>query len=313
MEKSVKKLVKQIIKKVTRYHRTAGKYIFANRYKGEENVCIILAGYKQYVWKAVFGRVKKFAPDNVHVCIISSGLFLDELSEIAEKNNWSYLSTKKNNLCLAQNIAMLQFPKAEGFFKLDEDMFVTKEFFTNMIETYNRFLEKERYDIGMVSALTPLNGYGYIRLLEKIGKLHLYEEKFGKAYYSAGVSNDRFLMDKNVPIFMNTIEEFKNIDELSSNLAKDKLTYSICPIRYSIGAIYYKRAIWESMEMYRVPFGGFGLGQDERDICAYCLCSSKAIVVSENCAVAHLGYGSHMSNSIKEYYMSHRELFEIEE
>lgn len=308
----MKKLIKKIYQKGLKYHRTSGRYQFINRYNNEKNVCIILAGYKEYVWKAVFGRIKKFVPSDVHVCIISSGLHLTKLEAIAEENGWSYLSTQKNNLCLAQNIATLQFPNVDGIFKLDEDMFITEGFFEDMLSTYDAFKKNERYEIGFVSALTPLNGYGYIRLLERIGKLDLYEKKFGKAYYSAGGSNDRFLVNKDVPVFMNGIKELVEIDRLSEFVKTEKPDYSICPIRYSIGAIYYKRAIWEKMGMYRVPLGGFGLGQDERDICSYCICSSKAIVVSENCVVGHLGYGSHMSPKVEEYYMKNKELFEIE-
>ena len=71
---------------------------------------MILAGYKEVVWEDVFGRIKKYIPEDVDFCIVTSGMINDKLRKLAKKNNWSYLSTQRNCVTLAQNIAISLFP-----------------------------------------------------------------------------------------------------------------------------------------------------------------------------------------------------------
>ena len=68
-----------------------GKYEFIDRSKKSENLCIILAGYKEFLWKEVFERIEKFIPKDFDVCIVSPGMFNEKLVELCEKNSWSYL------------------------------------------------------------------------------------------------------------------------------------------------------------------------------------------------------------------------------
>lgn len=300
-------MIKEYIKKLRnareKKRRLNSKYYFLNNSKNSKDLCIVLSGYSSYLWKAVFGRIKKFAPDNLDICIVSSGMYSEELQNIAKINGWSYLSTNRNQLCIAQNIAISLFPLAENIYKLDEDMFITKEFFSDMKVVYEDAFNNSRYDVGFVSPLTPINAYGYIRLLEKIGKIDLYDLKFERAIY--GGSEDKgstFLINKNVPHFLNSIDEFKNIDTLSEYLNAQPLEYYPCPVRYNIGAIYFKRKIWEDMNMFSVPIGGCGLGVDESDFCSYCICNSKTMMISENSAVAHFCYGTQKSEALIEEY-----------
>lgn len=72
---------KIIFKLWTKYHncklkkvnerKTKGKYDFLNNSKQQENLCIILAGYKEFLWNDVFERIGRFMPDNFDVCIVS--------------------------------------------------------------------------------------------------------------------------------------------------------------------------------------------------------------------------------------------------
>ena len=108
-----------IKKEKDKKRRVKGKYTFINRKKDSEKLCIILAGYKQFLWEDVFGRIEKYVPKDIDVCIVSSGLYSEELAKIAEKNDWSYLSVKQNKVSLAQNIAINLFEKATMIYKLD--------------------------------------------------------------------------------------------------------------------------------------------------------------------------------------------------
>ena len=115
---------------------TEGKHKFIDRRNNADIACFILAGYKSFLYEDVFGRIKKFIPSGIDVCIVSSGLYSEELAKIAEDNDWSYLSVERNCVTLAQNIAILKYPKAEYFYKIDEDIFVTENAFETMMETY---------------------------------------------------------------------------------------------------------------------------------------------------------------------------------
>ena len=277
--------------------RIRGKYYFINRSKNYKKLCIVLAGYKSFLWEEVFNRIKKFADEDIDICILSSGMYIEELAKICEKNDWSYLSTKRNHVGLIQNIAINLFKKAEYIYKLDEDIFVTSGFFKKLDETYKEAEKNSDFHIGMVTPLIPVNGYTYIKVLEKINMLHSYEEKFGKAYYDT-TRNNKIISSIDAVIYMWNVT--KNLDEINKKLINEELKYSICPIRFSIGAILFKREIFEKMGMFKVS-KTIGLGEDEEDICCYCLNESKAVVVSENTIVGHLSFAP-TNKEIEELY-----------
>lgn len=301
---------KKICADRNRKKRVKGSYKFENRKKDKENLCIILAGYKQFLWEDVFGRIEKYAPNDMDFCIVSSGLYSDELAKIAEKNNWSYLSVKQNKVTLVQNIAINLHPKAQKIYKIDEDIFITKNFFSQLMETYNRMERDERYKIGFVAPLLPINGYANVNVLEKTGLLDTFEKKFGKTYHD-GDGQAPIIKNPDIAKFMwgETEEKLRDIDKLSEEFSKEEFSYSICSIRFSIGAILFSRDIWETMGRFKVGIGT-NMGQDEVQLCKYCMIESKAIVVSENTLVGHFSYGP-QTNAMKEYYNSHREIFKV--
>lgn len=76
-----------------RYKQKAfGKCKWFNRQKNKKKLCIILAGYKSFLYDTVFDRVERYIPSDIDVCIVSSGVFDKKLYDIAEKNQWSYLT-----------------------------------------------------------------------------------------------------------------------------------------------------------------------------------------------------------------------------
>ena len=119
--------------------KTNAKYKFANRQNGKDKLLIIIAGYKKYTYESVFSRVEKYVLADTDVCIVSSGLYDQRLSEIALKNKWSYLSLERNCVCLAQNVAILLHPHAQYIYKMDEDIFITQGCMDKMFETYSNF------------------------------------------------------------------------------------------------------------------------------------------------------------------------------
>lgn len=287
-----------------------GKYKFENRSKGKKKMCMILAGYKTFSYDIVFKRIKKFVPKDVDVCILSSGKYSEELSEIASQNNWSYLSTKRNCVSLIQNIAVSLFKEAEYIYKLDEDIFVTKNFFDTLYKTLKECEKDCDYRIGFVAPTIPINGFGNLNILKRFNLVETYTKKFEKPLYALGA--DRMdESDKDAVEFLwGEGNYLPNIDEIDSILSKDEFNYMVCPIRFSIGAILMTRTFFEEMGMFNVTTFGSCMGVDEQQICSYCMDKSKAIIVSLNTAVGHLSFGAQNAN-MQKYFETHKEVFDI--
>lgn len=96
-------VLKQNIKKQL---YTKGKFVFEKRNENKDELVLLLDGYKPFLYDAVISRMEQFVPDDMEICIVSSGLYDERLSKRAKDNNWSYLSVKRNCVSLAQNIAI---------------------------------------------------------------------------------------------------------------------------------------------------------------------------------------------------------------
>ncbi|WP_443737922.1 hypothetical protein [Treponema sp.] len=191
---------------------------FLNNSKNQETACFILAGYKSFTWKIVFKRIKTFCPENIDVCIVSSGIFSEELLNITTENSWSYLTTKKNNVCLALNSAIKNFPSAKNIFKLDEDIFVTKDFFTNLPKIHEE--SKEKYFPCFTAPLIPINGFCYSKILEKLNLIEEYKKHFEEPRVSAG---SWMQIENNLEVakfFWGKKNFVPQIDELNKRLRK---------------------------------------------------------------------------------------------
>ncbi len=285
------------------------KYKFENRMKKNNKVCIILAGYKEFLWDIVFLRIKKFIPNDIDVCILSSGKYSEKLSKIAKQNNWSYLSTKRNNVSLIQNIAINLFKSAEFIYKLDEDIFVTDGYFETLMKTYEKCRENGEYRIGFIAPTIPINGFGHMNILKRFGLLDIYEKNFEKPIYALDDTRMLEKEPKAAQFFWGGNGYLPNIDEMNKIVKKDKFGYQICPIRFSIGAILFTREIWENMEFFKVT-KKTDMGNDEKQLCEYCLFKSRAMIVSNNAIVGHLAFRQ-QNTAMKEYFINNKELFNI--
>lgn len=288
-------------------HNLKGRYKFIDRRKNKKKLVLLLIGYKKKLWPDVLPRFKEQITDDMDVCLISSGRCFEELKLIANTNEWSYLSTKKNNVCLIQNIAINLFPNAELIYKIDEDIFLTDGTFKKMEETLYKAQEESPYNVGMVSPLLNLNAYGYYRILEKTGRLEEFEKRFGKAKMAAGQTS---LIETNPDVakFMwGEDGKVDKIDVLNKKFSEEPFNYSICPIRLSIGCVLYKRSFWEAFGRFPVVFGD-GMGLDETIIIGAGAALSEVMAVAENSVVGHFGYGKQSAEMFK-LYETRPELF----
>lgn len=302
LRNSTREIRYEILKKF----RLSGTYKFENRSSNNRKLCIVLAGYKKQLYPSVFGRIEKYAPLDVDICVVSSGVYSQELSRLCKDHNWSYLSTKKNNISLIQNITIMLFSNAEYIYKLDEDIFITEKFFENMYRAYQH-AEQGCYDIGVIAPLIPINGYGNYRILEKLNLLKKYESLFEKPIYSTDPNRLFRTSEETAKFFWGENNLVPSIDDMNRKFSCEPIQEHPCPIRFSIGAIMFKRTLWEDMSYYPV-FKGRILGVDEDHINAFCCNHSRPIMVSENVVVGHFSY-SQQFKAMKELYCKKPHLF----
>ena len=286
--------------------------LFIDRRKNSNTLLVVLAGYKSYLYEDVFSRLKLFAPKEMDVCIVSSGLYDIQLDEIARENNWSYLSTVHNCLTMAQNIAIMLHPKAAWLYKMDEDIFVTKHCFQTLMHTFQRVQNDNLYDVNFVAPLIPINGYGHVRILQKLGMVGVYERLFEKVKYAA-IGNRMIGCSVDVAKFFWGEKGFiPSIDYMDEEFHKQEFSYSVCPVRFSIGFILMHRKLWEAVGGYPVPEEGSGMALDESLLNQIAITNSFAMIVSENTVVGHLSFGG-QNEGMKEYHASHRSSFQLRE
>ena len=291
----------------TRIHAA---YQFDDRRKNYKDLLVILAGYKEFVWESVFPRIKAYVPAEIDVCVVTSGLVNDQLREMCHYYQWSYMSTEKNHVSLVVNMAIWLHPDAEYIFKIDEDIFVTKGVFESMKKTYIQVQENSPYEVGFVTPLIPVNGYGYVRVLEIFRSEKLWEERFGELKYTDCYCHHRTVHDNPQAarfLWGDDNPQMESLESMAERLRNLPFSYSVCPIRYSIGFILFRRNDWIRMGMLPV-WEHSSMGSDEIHLCKYCLNQARVMIVDENSIVGHLSYGP-QHKEMELFYREHREKF----
>lgn len=286
------------------------EYTFDDRSKARENLCIVLAGYKSLIYDIVFERIKTFTDDTIDICIVTSGMQSDEITDICRKNSWSYLSTKENNVSAVQNLAIDLHPNASGIYKLDEDMFITKHFFKTLRNAYSWAEKEGNFIPGIVVPLIPVNGYGSIRILEKLNLKKEYASAVGISQLPRMGDQEVFNDPRAARFFWGEGGFVPVIDELDDLFSKEPFSYSLCPIKFSIGALYFKRDFWKRLHGFRLQRFGASIGQDENQICANAMLLERPILVAENTVVGHLAFGE-QTDAMLQYFKDNKELFQI--
>lgn len=280
----------------------AGKYYFYDRSKQKEQMLMILAGYKDFLWESVFDRVKKYVSSEIDICVMTAGYENETLKQLCEEMNWSYLYTEENKLALVQNITIREHPKAKWIYKMDEDIFLTPGVLEELMDTYQYAQETSEYSVGIVVPIMGVNGYGYQRILRRLGSLDEYEKRFGRALSGRGLiysSPDaaEFMWGMSLPVNSFAVK-IKN--------TQDK--FSVCPHRFSIGCFLISRNNWDEMGGFKnAPEGVMGV--DEEYLCKWCMNKSRAIIVAERAYAGHFAFGP-QTERMKSLYQSRRADFD---
>mgnify|MGYP004717258223 FL=1 len=286
------------------------KYIFEDRRKNSEHLIYVLSGYKPELWDNVFERLKRVSPSKYDFCIISAGKYVKKLTEIAKNNGWSYLSTKANNVPYIQNLVIELHLCAQFIWKFDEDMYVYYNYFDDMFMTYQKACAELNYEICFTAPLIPINSYGFIKFLHEINKLSEYERLFLKGHKAvSGNSGGQYsgtLWSAEAQKYI--WEVTGNFDDMAERIQKKQIGYTICPVRFSIGAIMYTREVWEEMGGFPETYAyHYNDGEDEVAINMNCMKNARVIVCCDNVLVAHFSFGG-VYEAIAEHLKKHNYL-----
>ena len=280
---------------------------FINRSRQYDKVCIVLAGYRQFLYNLTFGRLAKYLDPEIDVCILSSGRYDEELVRIAQTNRWSYLYTTKNNICLILNVAIRLHNKAKLIFKLDEDIFITQDYFSKMLAAYHH-AQMSEWNPGIIGPLITVNRYSSLRILKRFGCVKEYNQRFHNYKYPlntvwSNVSAAQFFWGDNGGCL-------PSLDIMNANVTRLPLEERICPIRYSIGAILYERRIWEAMHYYDISKSN--AAPDENQLLTWCCLNNRPVMVSENIIVGHF-CAQKQIGEMKQYLLEHPHHFQLPE
>jgi hypothetical protein len=184
-------------------------------------------------------------------------------------------------------LAIARHTRAQWIYKLDEDIFISENFFELLLEGYLFIQEEGLYEPGICSPLINVNGYSYISFLRTINADDEYRVKFGelkhagrgvKASYDGEAA--KWLWEKSLPF-----------DEIAHYIKSQPFKYSAVPHRFSIGAILFEREFWEAVGGLRNPLIGSGLGLDEEYLCKDCVEMSRPMFVIHNLFAGHFSFG----------------------
>jgi len=307
--KVIKNFLKMIIKNYTDKMKYASKYKLEGTIQNKPKLCYVLSGYKPYLWEDVFQRIRLFQPDDLEVCIASSGKYCPELSELCKKNGWVYLSTKLNHICVLSNIVMREFSQADYIFKLDEDIYLPKGYFDDMTEAYDVIEKATPGSLGYICPSLPLGYYGMHDFLLRKNCLEEYSSKFGRHYLGGAALNpafrqhvgiDAYIWEK-IGVFDECAEEYKNLG----------FSYEACATRCGIAAILFRRKFWDEMGGLKKLRGkGFGDCGDEGQITAYCALNFKMTYCVKSILVGHFAFGGAEPDVLR-VKEKHPEYFEL--
>ena len=287
------------------------EYKFESRKKDCKRLFYVLAGYKQELWDDIFGRVKLFLPEDTDVCLLSSGLYNETLSAVASANGWSYLSTKVNDVAIIQNLVISLFQEADMIYKMDEDIYITKDCCKKMEDIYYKIKYENKFDIGMVGPMIPLhtNGFLFIKAMQLEKD---YQEKTGHIFKWGGRWGDSgYAFDAEIPKFL---WAQGNIDDLNRKLSTRNPEYYITPVKYAICFVLFSRRLYEEMGGFFVnrECASFGIAGDEGQISDFCMQHCYLNVVALNTLCGHFCYPP-QKEAMLQFRKEHYYYFEVRE
>lgn len=293
----------------------AHKYIFEDRSKKSENLLLIVAGFQEFYWDTVFGRVERNCrqfDESIDVCVCVprgdlGGGILDNVRLRCEKLGWSLVYLYDDLLAQAQNTAIKLHPNAKWIYKIDEDIIISDQYFSKMKRGF-LLAEKQLFaQMGFATPLLNLNAACVHHFLETTDKL-------SDMYKIFGDIKIRFPQEENDPVHRsedfarwvwNNSLPFDQVAKEVENTNVGKIFQA--NVRLSIGAILFTRNYWEQIGFFEVARTG-AMGVEEGQMNAYSFNIMQSIAIVGDTFAGHLGFFS-QKNACRELYENNKEKF----
>lgn len=276
------------------FFTSESRYDFINRQKGSDNLMLIVAGFQPFYWDVVLKRVKKAVmsfPEDCDVCVcIPMGVDNSKeiLTEYCNMFNWSLLCLRDDLLSQAQNSAIKLHPKATWIYKIDEDIIIGNDYFKSLKQSYLWAENNLPYKVGFAAPTININAVGVLHFLKTIGEFDEFEKRFGK--YQMGRGSNNYIHDNGevAEYIWNLTIPFDEVCNRFLNLNIDDLAY-MAPVRFSVGAVLFKREFWEKIGFFKV--NGIGaMGVEEVQMNNFCNTNMLCVSVATKVLVGHLGF-----------------------
>lgn len=275
-----------IVKKYVHYRDWNTSYTLYGTPKKNENLVVVLAGYKDPLWPTTLRRIAKHLDNNMDVCILTAGKSVKAIEEFCKEHDWTYLSTSKNKTGVALNTAIHLHPAAKWIYKLDEDIFIGDNFFSSLKEGYKIIAAEGKYRPGFCAPILNVNGVSYYNFLDKLDIRKNYFDQFKECVISCGDVNIHHNPDAAIWVWKHSLPFDKMVDYFS----QQNPTAITIPMRFSIGAILFERTTWEKFGGFKSAFRQGILGVDEEFFCKECLLFSRPMFLIENVFAGHFSF-----------------------
>jgi len=250
----------------------------------------VLAGYKPLLWPLTLRRIAIYAPSDASSCVVTAGKKVDELAALCKANSWTYISVRENKTGLALNKAIAAHPASRWIFKIDEDIFVSKDFFTDMRNGYESIVADGQYRPGFCAPTLNVNGISYISFLEKLEKSSEYFKKFGELRAACDGVHAHYDPIAALWIWKLSLP-FDEIAARFRDQAKDTVSNKhLIGTRFSIGAILLERSFLDQIGGFRSSWRQKMLGVDEAALCMACVEHSRPMFYLSNVLAGHFSF-----------------------
>ena len=185
------------------------------------------------------------------------------------------------------NIAIKLHQEADYIFKLDEDVFIGKDFFNLMLDGYKKSWEDQLIEPGFCAPVLNVNGITYIDFIKSKNIDIQYQSIFGKLIARCGAVPAHYSPEAAYWLWRHSLPFDENVEFFSNK----KFQYYVCGTRFSIGAILLRKNFIQQCGGFSSAWPAGILGVDEDQICRQTVSLSRPMTILTNVLVGHFSFG----------------------
>jgi hypothetical protein len=245
-------IIRNIFIKAQRsYNFYVKKEYFIDNMRGSNAIIMVLIGKYPDLWSVSLRRIYEYSR-GLDVVLVNAGGFHRELAiNVARDYGFSYFESYPNNYVAAQNYFLARYARSNLVIKIDDDVFVTKNTFRNMLQAFQK-LKDNGVDIGFVAPVLNVNTVSYYYFLKTLNLLEEYKRLFEepivfreptKQKIWRDPATAKYVWEKSLPL--------NQVAQLFEE--KNRESIEVIPTRFSIGCILFERDFLLSFNGYLTP------------------------------------------------------------